>query len=134
MASSDVSAMMIYTGPYEYDYLDPANMLTALWRSVDEKGSPRHSWKSAKFDELVNAAGREVDEKKRIDLYQQAERLLVEDVGAIFLTHNVIFQIWWPYLTGIPADKSGNVVFRFLDLSRFQMYIRNDVDKLRPPR
>jgi oligopeptide transport system substrate-binding protein len=126
-------AMMIYKGPYEYDYLDPANMLTSLWRSVDEKGSPRHAWKSAKFDELVNAAGREVDDKKRIELYQQAERLLIEDVGGIFLTHQVIFQIWWPYLAGIPADKSGNVVFRFLDLSRFQMYIRNDVDKLRTP-
>jgi ABC-type transport system substrate-binding protein len=127
-------AMMIYKGPYEYDYLDPANMLTSLWRSVDEKGSPRHSWKSDTFDEMVTAAGREVDDTKRIDLYQQAERLLVEDVGAIFLTHQVIFQIWWPYLAGIPADKSGSVVFRWLDLSRFQAYIRNDVDQLRPPR
>jgi ABC-type transport system substrate-binding protein len=127
-------AMMIYKGPYEYDYLDPANMLTSLWRSVDEKGSPRHSWKSDKFDELVTTAGSEVDDTKRTDLYQQAERLLVEDVGAIFLTHNVIFQVWWPYLTGIPADKSGNVVFRWLDISRFQLYIRNDVDELRPAR
>jgi ABC-type transport system substrate-binding protein len=126
-------AMMIYKGPYEYDYLDPANMLTSLWRSVDEKGSPRHSWKSAKFDELVTRAGSEADEAKRIDLYHQAERLLVEDVGAVFLTHNVIFQVWWPYVAGIEPDKDGNSVFRWLDLSRFQLYIRNDVDKLRQP-
>ncbi len=125
-------AMQVYKGPYEYDYLDPANMLTSLWRSTDDKGSPRHSWKSAKFDQLVTEAGKTVDEAKRIATYQDAERLLVEDVGAVFLTHNVIFQIWWPYLTGIPADKSGNVVWRWLDLSRFQAYIRNDVDQLRP--
>lgn len=126
-------AMMIYKGPYEYDYLDPANMLTSLWRSVDEKGSPRHSWKNAKFDELVTTAGGEADESKRIDLYHQAERLLVEDVGAVFLTHQVIFQVWWPYVAGIEPDKDGNSVFRWLDLSRFQLYIRNDVDQLRQP-
>jgi len=125
--------MMVYKGPYEYDYLDPANMLTSLWRSVDDKGSPRHSWKSAKFDELVIAAGSEVDDAKRIDLYKQAERLLVEDVGAVFLTHQVIFQVWWPYVAGIAPSKDGNTVFRWLDLSRFQLYIRNDVDTLRQP-
>jgi len=26
--------MMAYKGPYEYDFLDPSNMLTGLWRSV----------------------------------------------------------------------------------------------------
>jgi ABC-type transport system substrate-binding protein len=126
-------SMMIYKGPYEYDYLDPANLLTSLWRSVDDKGSPRHSWKNAMFDELVVAAGSEADDTKRNDQYQQAERILVEDVGAVFLTHQVIFQVWWPYIAGIEPDKDGNVVYRFLDLSRFQLYIRNDVDTLRQP-
>jgi len=123
--------MQVYKGPYEYDYLDPANMLTSLWRSTDDKGSPRHSWKSEKFDQLVTAAGQEVDDTKRIATYQEAERLLVEDVGAVFLTHNVIFQIWWPYIKGIPADKTGNQVFRWLDLTRLQMYIGDDVAESR---
>jgi ABC-type transport system substrate-binding protein len=125
--------MMIYKGPYEYDFIDPANLLTSLWRSVNEKGSPRHAWKNDRFDELVNTAGRETDEKKRMNLYQDAERLLVEDVGAVFLTHQVIFQVWWPYVTGIKPDKDGNVVFRGLDISRFQMYIKNNVDEFRKP-
>jgi ABC-type transport system substrate-binding protein len=125
--------MQVYKGPYEYDYLDPANMLTSLWRSTDEKGSPRHSWRNEKFDQLVTEAGQQVDEAKRIATYQEAERILVEDVGAVFLTHNVIFQIWWPYVKGIPADKNGNQVYRWLDLTRFQLYIGNDVADLRKP-
>ncbi len=125
--------MMVYKGPYEYDYLDPANMLTSLWRSNDAKGSPRHAWRSEKFDQLVTAAGQEVDDTKRIATYQEAERLLVEDVGAVFLTHNVIFQTWWPYVKGIPADKTGNVVFRWLDLTRFQMYMGTDAGTERQP-
>ncbi len=80
---------------------------------------------------LVTQAGREIDETKRLSLYQDAERVLVEDVGGIFLTHMVIHQVWHPYLTGFEPDKNGNTVFRYLDISRFQMYIRNDVDEWR---
>lgn len=124
-------AMPLYRGQYEYDFLDPANMLTRLWRSTSEQGSPRHAWRNANFDELVTQAGREINDQNRINLYQQAERMLVEDVGGIFLTHMVTHQVWYPYLTGFEPDKNGNVVFRYLDISRFQMYIRNDVDQWR---
>ena len=124
-------AMPLYRGQYEYDFLDPANMLTRLWRSTSEQGSPRHAWRNAKFDELVTQAGREINDQHRINLYQQAERILVEDVGGIFLTHMVTHQVWYPYLTGFEPDKNGNVVFRYLDISRFQMYMRNDVDQWR---
>ena len=124
-------AMPLYRGQYEYDFLDPANMLTRLWRCTNEQGSPRHAWRNSKFNELVTQAGREINDQTRINLYQQAERVLVEDVGGIFLTHMVTHQVWYPYLTGFEADKNGNVVFRYLDISRFQMYIRNDVDQWR---
>jgi oligopeptide transport system substrate-binding protein len=126
--------MALYRGQYEYDFLDPANMLTRLWRSTSEKGSPRHSWRDQQFDELVSRAGREIDEPQRLSLYKDAERILVEDVGGLFLTHMVTHQVWYPYLTGFEPDKKGNVVFRYLDIARFQMYIRNDVDRWRNPR
>lgn len=124
-------AMPAYIGEYEYDYLDPANLLTRLWKSTGANGSPRHAWRNEKFDELVTLAGREIDDAKRFALYSDAERILVEDVGGIFLSHMVIHQIWYPYLTGFEPDKNGNTVFRYLDISRFQMYLRNDVDDWR---
>ena len=91
----------------------------------------RHAWKNAAFDDLVTRAGREIDEPKRLDLYRQAEKVLVADVAGIFLTHQITHQVWYPYLSGFVPDKTGNVVFRYLDISRFQMYIRNDVDDWR---
>ena len=122
-------AMQVYKGPYEYDYIDPANFLR-LFRSVDADGSPRHAWLSGEFDELYDEAGAIADDT-RFEIYKKAERILVEDVGAIFLTHGLIFQAWWPFLTGIPKDITGRVVFRGLDITRFQMYIRDDVDDWR---
>ncbi len=124
-------SMPAYIGEYEYDYLDPANLLTRLWRSTSANGSPRHAWRNEKFDELVAQAGREIDEAKRFSIYGDAERVLIEDVGGIFLTHMVVHQVWYPYLTGFEPDKTGNTVFRYLDISRFQMYIRNDVGNWR---
>lgn len=124
-------SMQIYLGPYEYDYLDPSNMLTSLWRSTSDKGSPRHGWKSAEFDKLVSDAGKEADDAKRMQMYRDAEKILCEQIGGIFLQHGVFNQIWWPYLVGMKPNKEGNVVYRWLDIARYQMYIRNDVDQYR---
>ncbi len=117
--------------------MDAANLLTALWRSVSPPegqsepwGSPRHAWKSEEYDKLVTDAGQEADVAKRISEYQQAEDILVNDAAAAFITHQVVYQIWWPWVVGMHPNSTGNVVFRWLDISRFQMYIRNDVDQL----
>lgn len=130
--------MEAYRGPYEYDYVDPSNLLTSLWRSVpapegksEPWGSPRHPWKSDQFDQLVTAAGSEADVNKRIQEFQDAEKILVDDVGGVFLAHQVVFQIWWPWLVGMHPNTEGNVVFRWLDIARFQMYIQNTVDDLK---
>jgi ABC-type transport system substrate-binding protein len=130
--------MMAYKGPYEYDFLDPSNMLTGLWRSVaapegkkEPWGSPRHAWKNEQFDKLVTDAGSETDVAKRIKMFQDAEKILCEDVGGAFITHQVIFQVWYPWIVGMNPDKTGNVVYRYLDIARFQMYIHKDVDTLK---
>jgi oligopeptide transport system substrate-binding protein len=123
--------LQIFGGSYEYDYIDPANLLTMLWQSKDAKGSPRHSWVSPAFDELCNKAAVELDDAKRMQLFKDAEKIMCEDVCAIFMTHSVIYQAWWPYLTGVLADKTGNAPWRWLDLSRFQAYIRDDIDDWR---
>jgi ABC-type transport system substrate-binding protein len=130
--------MMAYRGPYEYDFIDPSNMLTGLWRSVaapegkeEPWGSPRHPWKSEEFDKLVTDAGSEVDVATRLQMFMDAEKILADEVGGVFLAHQVVFQIWWPWITGIHADKTGNVVYRWLDIAQFQMYIHKDVDQLK---
>jgi len=119
--------MQIWSGCYEYDYIDPSNMLTSLWRSVGPTGSPRHNYLNPEFDALLDAAAVEQDAQKRLDLFSEAEEILVEDVAAIFIRHNYIFQIWHDFVQGIPPDMNGNVVWRGLDITFYQAYLRNDV-------
>jgi oligopeptide transport system substrate-binding protein len=130
--------MMVYKGPYEYDYIDPANLLAALWHSTphggtpaSQWGSPRHPWYSAQFDQLCDQARVEADVPTRMQKFQDAESILVSNVGGIFLTHQIVFQIWYPWIAGIPANHAGDVVFRWMDISLFQMYIHKDVDAMK---
>jgi ABC-type transport system substrate-binding protein len=130
--------MQVFRGSYEYDFVDPSNMLTGLFRSIpapegksEPWGSVRHNWKSDEYDQLVNDADAEPDVEKRLQMYRDAEKILITDVGVIFLAHQIVFQIWWPWLTGMAADKFGNVVYRWLDIAYTQMYITKDVDELK---
>jgi oligopeptide transport system substrate-binding protein len=94
-------------------------------------GALQHAWINPEFDDLVTQAGKEPDADKRIQLFQDAERILVEDAAAAFLATQNIFQVWWPYISGIEPNDRGEVAYRYLDISRFQMYINNTVDQYR---
>jgi peptide/nickel transport system substrate-binding protein/oligopeptide transport system substrate-binding protein len=89
---------------YGMDYLDPANML-GVWVSTG-----RHSWRNAEFDKLVTTADTLVgDPEARTKMYQDAERILVEDVGGVFLIHRIQGDLFQPYIAGdcFRPDKQG---------------------------
>ena len=58
------------------DYNDPQTFL-GLFMSSD--GNNRTGWKNARYDALINEANEQTDLKKREELFQQAETLLVHD-------------------------------------------------------
>lgn len=110
---------------YGMDYLDPANML-GVWVSTG-----RHSWVNPEFDSLVAEASTLVgDIDKRTEMFQQAERILVEDVGGIFLNHRIQTEFYQPYVVGgfrelnaqgLPGWQWGN------DGNWGTVYISNEV-------
>ena len=89
--------------PYEFDFVDPSNLL-GLWRS-----NGRHNWNNTDFDALMAEAEAEVrDPSRRIFLYKEAERLLVEDVAGVFLWHRQRAQVWKPYLKGSALEPNAS--------------------------
>ncbi|MBM3263983.1 MAG: peptide ABC transporter substrate-binding protein [candidate division Zixibacteria bacterium] len=94
---------------FAYDYPDPSNMLGLLWRS-QPKGYGRHDWQHGAFDRLIDQANTEMNAGRRYTLYTQAERILAEEAGAVFLFHPMVTELRKPYLRGIKKDASGRDV------------------------
>lgn len=90
------TTLQLYGVSYGMDYLDPANLLGTLWKS-----DGRHSWFNAQFDEIATEANSLVgDPEHRTQLYRDAEKILVEDVGAVFFYHRIQGHLFQPYLQG----------------------------------
>lgn len=110
---------------YGMDYLDPSNML-GVWVSTG-----RHSWRSAEFDRLVNEANVLVgDPVLRDQMYRDAERILVEDVGGVFLVHRIQGDLLQPYVAGecFRPDSQGVSAWHWgNDWCWGTFYITNDV-------
>ena len=53
-------------------------------------------------------------------MYRQADLLLSEDVGAVFLHHQGKAQLWHPYVIGVPENNAGckRVPYFFTGLQR----------------
>jgi ABC-type oligopeptide transport system substrate-binding subunit len=85
------------------DYLDPSNLL-GIWVT-----GGRHSWTNPAFDQLVNEATPLVsDPAKRDQMFRDAEKVLVDDVGGLFLFHRWQGTLYQPFVQGdcirVPDD------------------------------
>ncbi|MCA9838530.1 MAG: peptide ABC transporter substrate-binding protein [Trueperaceae bacterium] len=80
---------------YGMDFLDPSNLL-GIWVS-----SGRHAWVNEEFDNLVAEASALVgDDEKRTQMFKDAERILVDDVGGVFIAHRWQGDLFKPYVLG----------------------------------
>jgi peptide/nickel transport system substrate-binding protein/oligopeptide transport system substrate-binding protein len=88
---------------YGMDFLDPYNMLS-VWLS-----GGRHSWANEEFDRLVKEGASFTGESdERIALFQDAERILVEDVPGVFVYHETPVQLIKPWLKGPFKESDAN--------------------------
>ena len=98
---------------YGFDYLDPSNML-GIWVT-----GGRHTWTNAQFDTLVKDATSLVgNQTKRDQEFQDAEKILVDDVGGAFIYHVTPGQMWRSYVVGeeLTPDKTGVAAWHWPNL------------------
>jgi ABC-type oligopeptide transport system substrate-binding subunit len=63
------------------DYPDPDSLLRVVFHST-EGVRPGH-WRNARFDALVEKAARIAKQTRRMELYREADRILVKDEAAV---------------------------------------------------
>ncbi len=94
------------------DYPDPDNWLLELWTS---KGTINKSnWSSQKFDDLAKQAAAELDEPKRLKLWDDAQKALIEELPTMLTYHREQMWVVKPYVKefittamdgGVPGDR-----------------------------
>ena len=81
------------------DYSDPTNFMD-WWVT-----QARHTWKNERFNELVNEARSVIDLENRCALYNEAERILIEDVGSVFIGNPIAADAWKPTVSGVRVSE-----------------------------
>lgn len=112
---------------YGMDFLDPSNML-GIWVSTG-----RHSWKNDEFDQLVaEASSMTGDPEARLQMFKDAEKILVDDVGGIFIAHRWQGNLFQSYVQGDgirEPDSQGIAAWHWgNDWVWSNIYISKDVE------
>jgi oligopeptide transport system substrate-binding protein len=75
----------LYLWLWGSDYEDPYNWFNLLWQS--DQDFFRIRWQNAEYDDLVRRAAREPDQARRTRMYEQAERILMDEMPVLPLYH-----------------------------------------------
>lgn len=88
----------IFGGGWCADYPDPENFADVLFHTGSAQNSGGYS--NPELDTLLEAARVEQDVSKRIEMYQQAEQIIVYDAPVLFTIHSLSYRLVKPYVKG----------------------------------
>jgi oligopeptide transport system substrate-binding protein len=97
---------MAFVG-WSADYPDPENWLPEFFGS--QGGNNLAQYSNPRFDELAQKALVELDGKKRLELWAQAQKIVVDDAASLFIFHDERIMQVKPYVKGLKVtalDKS----------------------------
>ncbi len=89
------------------DYNDPSTYMD-LWQTGNSFN--RLSFSDARYDELVKGAATEPDQKKRMDAYAEAERILVSHGGVVPIMYAGSYVLRQPYVKDVVRYPTGAVI------------------------
>lgn len=102
----------IFSMGFASDYPHPNDWLRVVWETG--AGSNFSKWSNKNFDDLVRKAAAEPDQKKQLDTYAQAQKILVDEAPALWLFFQGRFRLvkpWVMNLTTTPQDPSVGAYF-----------------------
>ena len=105
------------------DFPDPSNFLDTLFhsRSITDSGSQNRAfYQRPELDALLDRARVETDRDRRMALYAEASRMIVEDAPWAFVFSNTVTDVWQPYVRGYHVHPVWRPFYRdvWLDLPR----------------
>jgi oligopeptide transport system substrate-binding protein len=94
------------------DYPDPQNFADILFHTNNDMNYGHYT--NPKVDALLEQARTETDVAKRIQLYQDAEQIIVDEVPAIFVDYNLSYTLVKPFIQGYTGTPMTIPLERYL--------------------
>jgi oligopeptide transport system substrate-binding protein len=110
-AARENPAHMTFTG-WCADYPDPQNFTEPLFKTGAEFNDAGYS--NPEVDALIDQAGVAEDPVQRLALYQEIERILLEDLALIPLQHNILDVLVKPRLLGYVLSPLNGPIIPYL--------------------
>jgi oligopeptide transport system substrate-binding protein len=102
----------VFGGGWCADYPDPENFADVLFHSGSTQNTGNYS--NPELDALLEQARVEQDVTKRIEMYQGAEQIIVNDAPVLFTTHSLSYQLVKPYVKGYVFTPIDVPIERYL--------------------
>jgi oligopeptide transport system substrate-binding protein len=98
------------------DYPDPQDFLDILFHSESRNNDMEYS--NPEVDRLLEEARGEQDFEKRMELYQQAEEMILEDAPIVPLTHDADYWLTKPYVKGMIYPPAVIPKLKYVSISK----------------
>ncbi len=109
-------SVQMFTMGWVADYPDGENFMMLFYSPNESPGPNNFNYKNPKIDELFRKAQVMPDTPERLKLYRQMERIICDDVPAIFEVHSIAYVPYYTYLKNNKpssfawgAAKYGNI-------------------------
>jgi oligopeptide transport system substrate-binding protein len=117
---------VLYTNDWEVardgwtgDYDNPKTNMY-LWMAYKQGPDTDVRWydtpNAKKYDELMRAADKETDTEKQLQIYMEAERVILDDMPVIPVWHGDETILVKPEVTGVVKNNIGYISFNFADI------------------
>jgi oligopeptide transport system substrate-binding protein len=101
------------------DYPDPENFADALFHTGAQQN--RGHYGNPELDKILEDARGESDVAKRMQLYQQAEQIIVNDAPVLFEVHSLLYVLVKPYVQGYALTPIDIALQRYLSIDAGQL-------------
>jgi oligopeptide transport system substrate-binding protein len=96
---------LVTFGGWSQDYPDPQNWMSVFW-TCDATFAKNRGYCNEEFDELVRLGDTTIDPEQRVEYYEQAGQILVEDQPGPFVYHTAAAFMVNPAVSGYTPTPS----------------------------
>jgi oligopeptide transport system substrate-binding protein len=103
------------------DFPDPSNFLDVLFNSkaiTEEASQNRAFYSNPQVDKLLDAALTETNRNKRLRMYQEAEKIIVDEAPWVFLHHTERYVVCQPWIKNYSIHPMWSERYEFYGVQR----------------